>query len=204
MSEQRSIYQVLYERNYVILDTETTGLSRPAEICQLAIVDCDGKPYINTLLQTFAPIPLEASRIHGITTEMCYGAPTWPDIKPSVSKALYGKDVIVYNANFDRFMMHLSDEMWGLPKTNYSDAVNWYCAMLWYADLWQDWDEYHGNNRWQKLSQACIQQGVSVDSTHDALRDCLLTYSLIQACIKHYRIVLPHGIIGDHQGYYEV
>jgi len=52
----------------VYLDTETTGLSpgNGARIVEIAILDDDGRPLLDTLVNPDCEIPDEASSIHGI------------------------------------------------------------------------------------------------------------------------------------------
>jgi DNA polymerase-3 subunit epsilon len=59
----------------VILDTETTDLD--GYLVQIAIVDMQGTPLLNTLINPQAPIRLGAERIHGITAEAVADAPTF-------------------------------------------------------------------------------------------------------------------------------
>jgi DNA polymerase III alpha subunit (gram-positive type) len=54
--------------NWVILDTETTGLY-DAEIVEIAVVDPLGEALLNTLVKPTIPIPTEVIEIHGITDE---------------------------------------------------------------------------------------------------------------------------------------
>jgi len=97
---------IVATNNYVILDTETTGLRRPAEIIQIAIVDPNGKTLLDTLLHPKNPIPPESTAIHGITDGYVVGCPEWPAVKELVMRYTDGKSILVYNAKFDRHMMH--------------------------------------------------------------------------------------------------
>ena len=76
--------------DYVVLDTETTGLDEDAEIVEIAIVDSTGKVLLDTLVKPSKPLPVycEASEIHGITNEMLVNAPNWQDIYEKVSRAI--------------------------------------------------------------------------------------------------------------------
>src|SRR5690349_18632265 len=97
---------ILNRNNFVVLDTETTGLEKPAEICEIAIIGVNGEPLVNTLVKPVRPIPPAASTITGITDDMVASAPSWVDVRPMVLEAIRGKDVIVYNATYDRKLMH--------------------------------------------------------------------------------------------------
>jgi DNA polymerase-3 subunit epsilon len=56
---------------------------------------------------------------------------------------------------------------------------NWVCAMEAYAEFWGEWNDYHGNYRWQKLATACRQQGIGVVNAHDAMGDARMTLALL-------------------------
>ena len=91
---------VVSSRNYVILDTETTGLDRGSEIVQIAIIEGkDGTVLLDTLVKPKYDIPVQASRIHGITAETVANAPTWDVVMPQVRSILEGRDVVIYNAS---------------------------------------------------------------------------------------------------------
>jgi DNA polymerase-3 subunit epsilon len=173
--------EIINRKNFIVLDTETTGLRRPAEIIDIAIINPKGGIILDTLLKPKGPIPGIVTSIHGLTAEICANGPTWPQLKPEILAAIKGKDILVYNAKYDRHMMHCSDEMYGLDQTDYhADGANWYCVMEAYADFYGEWDPYHGSNKWQRLTAACEQQGVIVTGAHRALLDALMTLDLVR------------------------
>lgn len=177
--------EVVSSGQYVILDTETTGLRRPAEIVQLAIIDGkDGATLLDTLVKPVGDIPGVATAIHGIDKLKVIGAPTWNMVRAHMLRIIEGRNVVIYNAVYDRHMMHCSDEAIGLPSFDYKEKSTFYCAMEWYADLWGLWDSYHGSYTWQKLSSACSQQGLMLDMFHEALVDCQATYRLIRKVLE--------------------
>ena len=50
-----------------------------------------------------------------------------------------------------------------------------------YAEFHGEWAEEKGRYRWQKLSIAAQQQGVTVQNAHRALGDCWMTLGVIRA-----------------------
>jgi DNA polymerase-3 subunit epsilon len=89
----------LTQENWVILDTETTGLY-DAEIVEIAIIASLGKILLDTLIKPSIPIPAEVTEIHGINDEMVADAPTFPEVYPT-DAALKDKRVLIYNSAFD-------------------------------------------------------------------------------------------------------
>ena len=50
-----------------------------------------------------------------------------------------------------------------------------------YAEFHGAWNEEKKSYRWQKLSAAAAQQGVTVTNAHRALGDCLTTLGVVRA-----------------------
>lgn len=172
-------YEMVARGNWVVLDTETTGLDRGSEICQIALLDSNGKILNDLLVKPRWFIPRAASAIHGITDEMVIDAPTWPQIRPAILTAIEGRDVITYNAKFDRKLMHWSDEQWGLEHHDYHMNATWHCAMEMYAEHYGVRNDYYGSFAWQKLEDACRQQDIAANRFHSAMGDALATWMLV-------------------------
>jgi DNA polymerase-3 subunit epsilon len=162
---------------FLVLDTETTGLNA-GEICSIAIVDSNGNTLLDTLVRTVKPIPQEAVNIHGITDAKVALAPTWEKTVMKVMDIIAGKNLVVYNAIYDRRMMHQSDEYHFPTSFDWKTIAKWFCAMEAYAEFWGDWNDYHNSYRWQRLSDGMAQQGLIITDAHSALGDCLATLAL--------------------------
>jgi DNA polymerase-3 subunit epsilon len=164
--------------DYVVLDTETTALeTRYARIVQIAIVDASGKPLLSTLIDPKIAIP--NSHIHGITDEMVKESPTFEMIAPMIHDLLHGRNVIIYNAQYDTPI--LVREFLRAQVT--SPTFSYHCAMLAWSEHYGDWNDYHGNYRWQKLTNAASDIGYTLPdgmSAHSALADCLMTLAVTQ------------------------
>lgn len=175
---------VIQKENFVVLDTETTGLNE-GEIVQIAIINPEGRVLLDTLVKPVRGIPAEAQRIHGIGLEMVKDAPRWNVVVPEIMKAITGHDVITYNATYDRRMFHQAGEALGLEKIAWKEIAHWHCAMLAYAEFYGEWDSYHGNYRWQRLGIAARDCMVEVKDAHSALGDCLMTLGVIRYMLAH-------------------
>jgi len=172
---------------YYILDTETTGL-HDGEICQIAIIDNHGTVWFNNYVKTRDPIPADVTAIHGITDEMVKEAPTWETVAPVIQDFLKGQVCIVYNAVYDRKMMHKSAERWNMPHYEWKLNTTFLCAMDAYSEYYGDWNDYFKSYRWQKLAHAARHCGVSVINAHSALGDCQMTLGVV----KHM-LTMPNG-----------
>jgi DNA polymerase-3 subunit epsilon len=185
MSNKIEVAKIAYkwlEANPIYLDTETTGLGGQDQICQIAIIGDDGKALLETLVKPTIPIPLDATRIHGITQAMVAGAPAWKDIWQRVAGILKDRTVVVYNANYDITLMHQSSRAFGVDDYYWPFNVETFkCAMLAYAEFYGEWNEYRGGWKWQRLEQACQQQGIPTQDiiAHQAAGDCEMTRRLL-------------------------
>ena len=184
MSDLTNLMTILQRNNFVILDTETTGLDDRAEIVQLGVIDKDGAILIDQLIQPTRPCPPDATAIHGITNEMVAGKPTIAEVFGDLFEAIVDKDLIIYNANYDlRIILQAlgaRDISFSLSELRPSGVLT-ACAMEAYAEHYGDWNEYRQSYRWQKLSVACAQQGIIIKDAHSAVGDCQMTLALIRS-----------------------
>jgi len=164
--------------NFCVLDCETTGKDPHAEeteIVEIAILDEDGLPLLDTFIRPTRAIPGDVMELHGITDEMVASAPTFSDIYPQIVAAIEGKTVIVYNADYD---IYLLDNLINRNKLE-MPRFDQYCLMRAYANYLKRPGLY-GNYAWIKLSEACELQGVEAADAHRAMGDTIATFSLLK------------------------
>lgn len=172
------------DRKPIFLDTETTGLRRDAEICEITLINHDGAVLLDTLVRPARRIPRDASAIHGITDEMVKDAPTFAEILSRLEELLTGREVIIYNREFDQKMLVQSAAALGIPFKPWwrrpDNAAQWHCAMHLYAEYRGDWDDYRGSYRWHRLGNAARQCGLQItEGLHRARADTDLTRQLV-------------------------
>lgn len=176
-----NIWDALASENYVVLDTETTGLD--GEVCQVGIIDATGKTLLDILVKPVHPIPEDATRVHGITNDDVADALNFGAVRPIIINLISGRDVIVYNATFDRKLLHLSAEAEGLPKVDYKGFSRWHCAMEAFAPIYGEYNAYYGTYRWKSLSIAAAYFGIEADGAHTAIADCRTTLAVCKAML---------------------
>ena len=91
-------------------DTETTGISTTrSRIVQFALVgsDVNGEPvHIEHIVDPRCPIPIEASRVHGIYDGDVRGAPVFRDVADELHEAIEGAVLVGHNVRrFDMGMV---------------------------------------------------------------------------------------------------
>lgn len=158
---------LLGRSDWCVLDTETTGLDADAEIVELAIVAPDGGALLDTRVRPAAPIPAEATAIHGLTDADVAAASSFPGIYPRLVEVLTGRTVVAYNAAFDRAMLRAAYARHELRRPA---PVRWQCAMLEYAAYAGEWSDYWEDDTFQPLP----------GGRHRALDDCWAVLALLR------------------------
>ena len=179
MSYLTLLYEALDQYvEYVVLDTETTGL-REGEICSIAIINNKGETLLDTLVRTKLPIPPGATKIHDITDEMVKDAQTWFNVREQVLDIIDAKLVFIYNTAYDRRMMHQSDTLNAVEHFDYKFQANFVCVMEAFAEFYGDWNDWSKSYTWKKLSVAARHFQYASTEYHSALGDCHATLAVV-------------------------
>lgn len=153
-----------FHDDFIILDSETTGLYYGSEIIELSIIDKNGNVLFYSLFKPKNPIPIEVTKIHGITNEMVVNSPTWLEKWSDIKSLLENNKIIIYNAKFDVSMINSTNEIWEI-EDNFE--INADCAMETYR-----W--YIGSDKWVKLSEAS-----GIYTSHRSTDDCISVLKLL-------------------------
>lgn len=156
---------LLASNDWVILDTETTGLYG-ADIVQLAILSSYGHALLDVLIEPSQLITPGAAAVHGLRAEHLAGALDFARIYPALVYLLSGRRVLIYNAAFDTQILAGICQRVGLPAL----LLDVQCVMLRYAAYVGEWSDYHGDYRWQRLP----------GGDHQAIGDCRAVLRLLQ------------------------
>lgn len=186
--------KAIFETDFVVLDTETTGLDEKAEIVELAILDKNGAVLLDTLVKPKGKIPSQASSIHGITNRDVKDAPTWADIYPAFREAIKNKTVVIYNSKYDNRIIKQTCSLYGLPNPRRKSE----CAMLLYASYRNIRNNRTGSPKWHKLTEAMDQCGIPKAIAHRARGDCEMTLNLLKFMANQYDGQLLAPVFLEH------
>ncbi len=183
----QALREVLDRNNYLIFDTETSGLKSDAEIIQLAALHSRDGCIIDTLVRPTRPIPPEAIAVHHITTEMAErDGRRWVTVYETLMDILDLDqcDLVSYNLVYDSRMIIQTCKSHAIDSYRWLNYLHQHpgtCAMIAYSEYHSAWDDHFQSFKWQKLSEAAVQQNLEAKDAHSALGDCLMTAAL---CLK--------------------
>lgn len=158
---------------YIILDTETTGLGWNDEIIELGILDMKGNVLYESMFKPNQDIPREATSIHRITDDMVKDCPNFASEWEKIWDIIRDKTLLIYNSSFDTGMLYRTLEQHGILLED-DFSFNSFCIMKFYQNYQQD-------RRWTSLSNACWEMGVKIEQNHRATDDCRMVLELIKA-----------------------
>lgn len=162
----------------VILDSETADLY--GEIIELAIIDLNGMPLFNERMRPSTPVSPGAYAVHAIGDDDLAICPTFPEFYDQIRGILEAAPmVLIYNAAYDARRLDHMCKLYQLPRLTFT--MN--CIMEMYAQYVGEWNDYHGNYRWQKLPSA----------DHSAQADC-------QAALLVIKRMAATELVGEAEG----
>ncbi|MGH7778841.1 MAG: 3'-5' exonuclease [Candidatus Binataceae bacterium] len=156
------------DADWVILDTETTGLGLTDEVIQIGIIAPDETVLFDSLVrpQSRTSIPAGATAVHGISIEHLAGAPTFSELAPRLEELLRERRIVAYNAEYDRRLVKQTALLCGVR----APQSRWVCAMRAYSRFVGEWDERKNDYRFQRLPAG----------DHSAIGDCRATLKIIR------------------------
>ncbi|MCS7227820.1 MAG: exonuclease domain-containing protein, partial [Endomicrobia bacterium] len=111
-----------YNKIFVVLDIETTGLSPYGdEICEIALLKLKNFLPIesfHSLVKPSKPIPDSVSKLHGITNNMVESAPGIEQILPKILNFIKEHTLVIHNADFDLSFLNFVMKKFEYPTIN--------------------------------------------------------------------------------------
>ncbi len=163
-------------RSYVVLDTETTGLSRRNDrIIEIALICYDSGQEVNrfsSLINPGMPIPAAATRINHIRNSDVANAPSIADVMPTILQLIDGRIIIGHNITFDLGFLG-----YAMPKESSSIAVEYIDTLALARRAFPGRSSY-------KLADLVSELGISDTQEHRALGDVELTAKLFTFCCQ--------------------
>lgn len=167
------------KQNYVLLDTETTGLTENSVVISISIIGADGEILLNTHVKPSqrTRISAEAFSKHRIAYEDLKDKPTFAELLPTIERAAMGKRVLIYNAEYDNRLLQQTASKSNVPDPDLITE----CVMIQYSKFVGVWNDYFGNYTFQRLP----------GSHHTALEDCRATWRVIEKMAESKLLPIP-------------
>jgi DNA polymerase III subunit epsilon len=184
----------LLRREFIVIDSETTGLESEDRMVSIGITDHQGNVLLDTLINPLRPV--DATWIHGITDEMVADAPTFADIWPAVYDALEGRCWVGYNVSFDwGFITRECERITRLAPPpalkDWEGGPHWWRrddthdVMRMFAEFYGEFHDYHQSFTWKKLIVACEYLGIEIKQAHHAAHDALATLAVLRGMAQY-------------------
>ena len=163
---------------FVVIDTETTGLHAESRVIEIAmvVVDIKGKvkDHYSTFLRGDGTVghPM-AARVHGIKTHQIASAPTFKEIFPMYLEFIDGRIPVAHNASFDRARINYELKLIRKKQLETMACTLSLGVELGYGKL--------------KLGEAARQFGIETGQAHRALDDAKATADLLRCYMKKNR-----------------
>lgn len=171
----------LLETEFVVLDTETTGVhpERGDEALTVGIIDKNGETLLDARVKPTKTIHPNAEATHGVGYAQATKFPPFAETHPHLARILKDRTVVSYCVGgFDEKIIHRTCVNNRLPLIEFAD----FREVLYPAStIVGEWNDYFGNYRWQKLETAARFFNVEVNNAHNAIGDCLMTLAVIEA-----------------------
>ncbi|MGA9374069.1 MAG: DEDDh family exonuclease [Mycobacterium sp.] len=164
---------------WAVVDVETTGFrpgqARVVSVAALAVGD-DGSVEHSMSSLLNPGVDPGPTHVHGLTTEMLEGQPTFADIAPRLMEVLHGRTLVAHNVGFDYAFLAAEAELVGaqLPV----DTVMCTVELSRRLDLGTE------NLRLETLAR---HWGVTQMRPHDALDDALVLAQILKPALAAAR-----------------
>jgi DNA polymerase-3 subunit epsilon len=129
----RWAHSLLSGGEFVVLDSETTGLGNPIDFVEVGVVSSRGDPLFESLIEPSCPVDPRASRVHGHTAENLAGERRFFEVYPDLLDVLWTKRVVVYNASYDRRVWDAAVRRLGARAALAGELAPWECTMRAFA-----------------------------------------------------------------------
>jgi DNA polymerase-3 subunit epsilon len=162
-------------REYVLIDTETTGFGASARLVEVAALHVRSNDVVRryeSLVRPDVPIPRPATRVHGISDAMVRTAPPEAVVVRALRDFIGARPLVAHNAGFDAAVLRGAFSRAGLPAPG---CVMW-CSVRLARRFVADAPAYNLGALAQHLALPAVP-------AHRAMADALTTQALVGAIL---------------------
>lgn len=159
--------------DFVVIDTETTGLSGDDVIVEIAMVKYRNYKLVDTFSTIIDPqrhISSRVSKIHGITDQMVMDKPVFSQVIGDIINFVGDYSIVGHNLPFDLRMIEQSGYRTPFSSSRLYDTLKI--------------AKKHASAPNNKLTTLCDFYGIRYENAHRALDDCISTAQLFICLIQ--------------------
>lgn len=161
-------------KEFVILDTETTGLRGDDEVVELGMIDSKGNILYQSLFRPQKQIHYAASKVNGLFNKDLVDEPLFKDEWENIKNAIGSRIIIGHNIAFDKTMI-----MQTLARYDMNDNE----AKRMFRNCRDSMviARQHLSAENYRLETLCRTLGIVDEQKHRACDDCLMVLRLLEA-----------------------
>lgn len=164
----------LNNTDYLIIDTETTGLQKDDEVIELALIDFSGQEIYHSMFEPQKEVHWAATKKSKLTKKKLISNPKFHDEWSKIKLLIGNKKLIAHNVDFDYQSIKQTLVRYDLDE---GDAMKIFTGSLDSIDLVK---KYIKTSKY-KLEDVCKILGITDDQKHRATYDCLMVLKMLRA-----------------------
>lgn len=167
-----SEYPLLGIDNFVVIDTETTGMTADDEVIELSVVDMDGTVLYDSTFCPVSEVNPFASSVNHLTNECLCDSPLFTDEWSKIKSFIGNKKVLAHNTKFDQRIIKQTLEKYNMDSSIvdslFADCYDSVSIAKKYLDL----PSY-------SLENIAHSLGIRRAESHRAADDCIMTLEVL-------------------------
>ena len=155
--------------DFVVMDTETTGLGREDEVVELSVLDSNANQIYHSFFKPSISVQPEAAATSGIVDKMLVDAPEFRKEWPKIVSVIGGRRIAGHNLQFDkRLVQQTMEKQTGFDWTTSMDTV-----FADYIDSMLIAKELGVEKGHRGLGKICEAMNIEQHPNHRTSHDCL-------------------------------
>ena len=161
--------------DFVVIDTETTGLGQDDEVVELSVLDSNANELYHSFFKPEKEMHWSATKVSGIEDQHLQGSPTFSSEWDKIVAAVDGRRVAGHNIGFDRRMIQQTLEKQGMDGQAICDKM--FDDPI---DSWRIAQQSSVGKGHRSLGSLCEAMGVEESPNHRTSYDCLGVLYVLQ------------------------
>lgn len=167
-----SEYPLLDIDNFVVIDTETTGMTSDDEVIELAVVDMDGTVLYDSTFCPVTEVNCFASAVNHLTNDCLCDSPDFADEWSKIKTLIGHRKILAHNAKFDKRTIKQTLEKYNMDSMVVDSLFGCCYDSLSIAKKYLNLQSY-------SLENIAHSLGIKRAESHRAADDCIMTLEVL-------------------------